>query len=44
MQRSTQLALLKVKKLSEKARLPVLGSKNAAGYDIHALEDTVVPA
>jgi dUTP pyrophosphatase len=33
-----------VKKLVEKARLPIIGSIHAAGYDLHSIEDTVVPA
>ena len=39
-----QLARLEVKKLSPNALLPVLGSANAAGYDLHSLESKVVPA
>ena len=39
-----QLARLEVKKLVANARLPVLGSANAAGYDLHANEEKVVPA
>ena len=39
-----QLARLEVKKLVQNARLPVLGSANAAGYDLHAIEQKVVPA
>lgn len=35
---------LQVKKLSEKGRLPTRGSAFAAGYDIYAARDTVVPA
>lgn len=35
---------LQVKKLSDKARLPTRGSAFAAGYDIYASKDTVVPA
>ena len=35
---------LLIKKLSEKARLPTRGSAFAAGYDIYAAKDTVVPA
>ena len=34
---------LQVKRLNPKARLPLLGSANAAGYDLHALESTSVP-
>lgn len=33
-----------VKKLSVDALLPKKGSKLAAGYDVHALEDVMVPA
>ena len=39
-----QLARLEVKKLAANARLPVLGSANAAGYDLHCNEAKVVPA
>ena len=35
---------LLIKKLSDKARLPTRGSEFAAGYDIYAAKDTVVPA
>jgi dUTP pyrophosphatase len=35
---------LLIKKLSEKGRLPTRGSAFAAGYDIYAARDTVVPA
>ena len=35
---------LLIKKLSDKARLPTRGSAFAAGYDIYAAKDTVVPA
>ncbi|KAH8814167.1 deoxyuridine 5'-triphosphate nucleotidohydrolase [Hyaloscypha sp. PMI_1271] len=35
---------LLIKKLSEKAKLPTRGSAFAAGYDIYAAKDTVVPA
>ncbi|RDW74042.1 putative dUTP pyrophosphatase [Coleophoma crateriformis] len=35
---------LLIKKLSEKARLPTRGSAFAAGYDIYAAKETVVPA
>ncbi|RDL36741.1 putative dUTP pyrophosphatase [Venustampulla echinocandica] len=38
-----QPALL-IQKLSDKARLPTRGSAFAAGYDIYAAKDTVVPA
>ena len=38
-----QRTRLEVKKLVSNATLPVLGSVNAAGYDLHALEGTVVP-
>ena len=38
-----QRTRLEVKKLVANATLPVLGSVNAAGYDLHALEGTVVP-
>ena len=36
--------ILRVKKLNEKARLPVKGSPLAAGYDLHSLEDCIVKA
>ena len=39
-----QKARLEVKKLKPDATLPVLGSANAAGYDLHALVATTVPA
>ena len=35
---------LLIKKLSDKARLPTRGSAFAAGYDLYAARDTVVPA
>jgi dUTP pyrophosphatase len=35
---------LLIKKLSEKGRLPTRGSAFAAGYDIYASKDTIVPA
>lgn len=35
---------LQIKKLSEKARLPTRGSAFAAGYDLYAARDTVIPA
>ena len=35
---------LLIKKLSDKAKLPTRGSAFAAGYDIYAARDTVVPA
>lgn len=34
---------LLIKKLSDKARLPTRGSAFAAGYDLYAAKDTVVP-
>ncbi|KAJ5032611.1 uncharacterized protein L3040_009208 [Drepanopeziza brunnea f. sp. 'multigermtubi'] len=40
---TTQPALL-VKKLSERAQLPTRGSAFAAGYDLYASRETVVPA
>lgn len=36
--------VLRVKKLSEHATLPVRGSKLAAGFDLAAAYDAVVPA
>ncbi|KAL2064867.1 hypothetical protein VTL71DRAFT_4007 [Oculimacula yallundae] len=39
---SAQPPLL-IKKLSDKARLPTRGSEFAAGYDLYAAKDTVVP-
>jgi hypothetical protein len=35
---------LQIKKLSAKARLPTRGSAFAAGYDLYAARDTVIPA
>lgn len=35
---------LLIKKLSDKAKLPTRGSAFAAGYDIYAAKDTVIPA
>ncbi|OAQ72707.1 dUTP pyrophosphatase [Pochonia chlamydosporia 170] len=35
---------LQVKKLSDKARLPTRGSAFAAGYDVYASKETVIPA
>lgn len=35
---------LQVKRLDKAAKLPVLGSANAAGYDLHALSGATVPA
>jgi hypothetical protein len=35
---------LLIKKLSEKARLPTRGSEFAAGYDIYASKEMVIPA
>ena len=37
-------ARLQVKKLDPKAKMPLLGSVNAAGYDLHALTPATVPA
>ena len=39
-----QRARLEVKKLVPTARLPILGSVHAAGYDLHSMEQKVVPA
>ena len=39
-----QLPKLLVKRLNKSALLPVKGSAQAAGYDLHALEDALVPA
>lgn len=39
---ATQPPLL-IKKLSDKARLPTRGSAFAAGYDLYAARETVVP-
>ena len=36
--------ILKVKKLDPNAKLPVRGSAQAAGYDLHANHDSVIPA
>lgn len=35
---------LLIKKLSDKARLPTRGSAFAAGYDLYAARQTVIPA
>merc|ERR1711920_882892 len=35
---------LQVKKLNKNAKLPLLGSVNAAGYDLHSLGASTVPA
>lgn len=35
---------LLIKKLSDKARLPTRGSEFAAGYDLYASKDIVIPA
>lgn len=35
---------LKFKKLSSKGKAPFRGSEFAAGYDLHAAEDMVIPA
>ncbi|ORY62190.1 Deoxyuridine 5'-triphosphate nucleotidohydrolase [Pseudomassariella vexata] len=35
---------LLIKKLSDKARLPTRGSAFAAGYDVYASKDTVIPS
>jgi dUTP pyrophosphatase len=35
---------LLIKKLSDKAKLPTRGSAFAAGYDIYASKETVIPA
>jgi dUTP pyrophosphatase len=39
-----QAPALLIKKLSDKARLPTRGSAFAAGYDIYAAKETVIPA
>lgn len=39
-----QAPALQIKKLSDKARLPTRGSAFAAGYDIYAAKETVIPA
>ena len=41
---SQQKPYFYVKKLDEKAHIPKKGSEKAAGYDLHALGDTVVLA
>tara|TARA_B100000282_G_C31738537_1_gene494959 strand:- start:2823 stop:3263 length:441 start_codon:yes stop_codon:yes gene_type:complete len=38
------MSVLRVKRLSEKATLPVRGSGLAAGYDLASAEDIVIPA
>lgn len=35
--------MIKVKRLTETAKLPVKGSKHAAGWDLHSDEDAVIP-
>lgn len=35
---------LLIKKLSDKARLPTRGSAFAAGYDLYAAKETIIPA
>ena len=42
--KSSELPKLKVKKMEKSAKLPNKGSANAAGYDLHALLDSNVPA
>eukprot|EP00347_Sterkiella_histriomuscorum_P000428 403375901 len=42
--RDNFLPKLRVKKLDEKAFIPVKGSEHAAGYDLFSIENTVVPA
>jgi dUTP pyrophosphatase len=37
-------AILKFKKLTDKARLPTKGSPAAAGYDLYSAADMVVPS
>jgi dUTP pyrophosphatase len=39
-----QAPALLIKKLSDKAKLPTRGSEFAAGYDIYAAKETVIPA
>eukprot|EP00730_Choanoeca_flexa_P011261 TRINITY_DN24216_c0_g1_i1.p1 TRINITY_DN24216_c0_g1~~TRINITY_DN24216_c0_g1_i1.p1 ORF type:complete len:159 (+),score=25.68 TRINITY_DN24216_c0_g1_i1:43-477(+) len=34
--------MLKIKKLSENAKVPTRGSDNAAGYDLYAAEDAII--
>lgn len=36
--------MLQIKKLVAHAKLPTRGSALAAGYDLYAAEDTVIPA
>ena len=43
-QQQDQPGPLLIKKLSDKARLPTRGSALAAGYDLYAAHDTVIPA
>ena len=38
------MSVLRVKRLSENAVLPVRGSGLAAGYDLASAEDIVIPA
>ena len=43
-EQAAQFPILQVKLLSKTARLPMLGSANAAGYDMFASAPTTVPA
>ncbi len=43
-QQELQPPPLLIKKLSDKARLPTRGSAFAAGYDLYAARETVIPA
>ena len=38
------MSILRVKRLSENAILPIRGSGLAAGYDLASAEDIIVPA
>ncbi|RUS12687.1 Deoxyuridine 5'-triphosphate nucleotidohydrolase [Jimgerdemannia flammicorona] len=42
--RATHAFSLRVKRLSEHAKLPTRGSAHAAGYDLYSSADTVIPA
>ena len=41
---SLDLPTLQIKKVSEKALMPKQGSEFAAGFDLHAMENVMVPA
>lgn len=41
---NTSLPILQVKRLSDKAILPIKGSYGAAGYDLFSTENVIIPA